>query len=412
MPTLVSNVKDILLNWNSVIIQSPLISVVILGAIAALTIWLLVSLYYRIKAGSVRKRLLKVIAVNEQARLQLSETLSNTAQQVQAIELELNGHKQQVEQLKAAHELSQGQIKRALAQESQIDSDLVSLQTQFFLNEPLPVKADSDTSLSWQQYRSVVNELTGRLKTGAQFQLELQQEKSKLKTLLAEQTETIQGLNQQIAAQITNVGKREQQFAAQQTQMQQQQEQLKAELLQALDKLKQPLQVVEHRQIAGSAPVDGHVNPAGALSEVAAATNNLLETFGHQIEDTAHDILDTLKSVVNEDEQQSGVNVLQSAASPVVVEDAYNRVLNEAVAARLPIEQEPPETQPLNAQAPVSKLKKIFGRFSTSALVDYVETALEKNDAKVAEQMLEDSNLAEAVPEKTKRFWRKIKLTN
>ena len=49
-----------------------------------------------------------------------------------------------------------------------------------------------------------------------------------------------------------------------------------------------------------------------------------------------------------------------------------------------------------------------FGRFGKDAITDYVETLLEKSDAKAAEEALENAKATESAPQKPKSFWQKM----
>ncbi|NOT84139.1 MAG: hypothetical protein HOP02_04995 [Methylococcaceae bacterium] len=438
MQTPVSNIKDILLNWNTITIQSPLMSALIIGALILLVTWFLLSWYYGAKIGKVRRRSKHVIATNEQEKNRLSGTLDATAEELQRVEVELSNQNQQVAQLKNDHKAVQVQINRAVELESQIDKNVTSLQTHFFLNQPLPVKTEGTASLAWQRYSSIVNELTGRLKTYAQVQLELQQEKSALNAVLAQQAITIEELHQKIALQTTHIAQREQAFDTQQLHLLQQQEQLKTELLLAKEQQQLALQQVKQNQ-AVDIPLQSVANQAStypneqiqhndAVLEAASATDDFFDNLSEQTEEAVQSVFNTFKSLVDADEQPplsaEDTNVIPVTAIPTLrVAATLNNETNAAAVSVNPLDLEAPNPLPtvtqhsseqLGKAIPVmTKFKKLLGRFSKSAMVDYVETALEQNDIKVAEQMIEESiEKTQALPKKSKGFWRNLRLTN
>lgn len=244
MQAFVSNLKEVLLNWNSITIHSPLVSAVIIGVMIALMTWFLLSRYYRAKMGKVRAHCQQQLTAAEQEQLQVSDVLASTVEQLLDTETELSSQKQLVQQLEHDNALAQVTIARASELEKNLAQDLQTLQSNFFFSQPLPAISESNVSTLWQQHSSVVNELVNRLKTTTQEQLALKQEKSKQRDLLAGFEVTVQEMNQKMATQAAQLAKLEHDFETQQARVveqQAQQEQLSVELVLAKEEHAQAL---------------------------------------------------------------------------------------------------------------------------------------------------------------------------
>ena len=201
MEPFVDNLKTIILGWNTVVLQNTLLELIIIGTLTVLCFWFLLMWYYHTKIAKIKQRNQTTVTAIELEKSGVDSTLAATAQQLLQTEQMLVDKQQAIEQLEIAQQAAKAQVDRGLEQDNQIAVALAVLQNNFFPQTPATPLFGEGSGSAWQGYKNAVDELTSRLKTYAQDQLVLQQEKIKAESLVAEKSLMIGQLQQQIATQ-------------------------------------------------------------------------------------------------------------------------------------------------------------------------------------------------------------------
>lgn len=451
-----TNLKAMLLSWNTTTFQSTLLDIVLYAFIGALCLWFLIALYYNFRNNRVKKRSQQRINGIEQERAQLSESLEATTQQLSQSKHQLTQSEQaltlkqqRIEELEDAVKLAQVKINHGLALESQITAALTTLPTDFFAS----AEPSTENISSWQRYHSAVNDLIVRLQTYAQDQLQLQQEKNQLNAALHEQALTIKTLQQKEIATDAQI----------------------SQLEQIIDDTQALLHEQQTKFDTHKRPSTTSNQPSTPLTEPSVietvADDNVLESKAHQAEDIVVDDVSGLKSAfqpaatTDQPVTQPAPTMPTPVAAPVeaaVVTQtvtispapmptvaktttpastsslkkmfSFGKKSAPAPATKTsatpagktvpPVTKavpKTPATSPLQAKLstsntkdaastqPAAKGKSFFGFFNKEAISDYIEAALEKNDALVAEETLKESLTEDqASTIKPKSLWQKI----
>lgn len=451
-----TNLKAMLLSWNTTTFQSTLLDIILYAFIGALCFWFLIALYYDFRNNRVKKHSQQRINSIEQERTQLSESLETTTQQLSQSKHQLTQSEQaltlkqqRIEELEDAVKLAQVKINHGLALESQITAALTTLPTDFFAAAESPAATTENTS-SWQRYHSAVNDLIVRLQTYAQDQLQLQQEKNQLNAALHEQALTIKTLQQKEIATDAQISQLEQIIDDTQALLQEQQIQF--------DTHKRPSTISNQASAPLTAP------------SVIETADNALESIAHQAEDVIDDVVSGLRSAFQpapEADQPitqaapaltTPTPVATPSEAPIATKTVTTSLATTAKttapkpASKLktmfsfgkkptavpvtkaittptgktvpPVTKEAPKTPtvtPLQTTLSISnttskastqsaaKGKSLFGFFNKEAISDYIEAALEKNDEIVAKETLKESLTEDQTSAiKPKSLWQKI----
>lgn len=452
-----TNLKAMLLSWNTTTLQSTLLDIVLYAFIGALCLWFLIALYYNFRNNRVKKRSQQRINGIEQERVQLSESLEATTQQLSQSkhqltqsEQALTSKQQRIEELEDAVKLAQVKINHGLALESQITAALTTLPSDFFASAG-PSATTTENISAWQRYHTAVNDLIVRLQTYAQDQLQLQQEKNQLNAALHEQALTIKTLQQKEIATDAQI----------------------SQLEQIIDDTQALLHEQQTKFDPHKRPSTTSNQPSTPLTEpsVTEAADNALESKAHQAEDIVVDDVSSLKSAfqpaatTDQPVTQPAPTMPTPVAAPVEAAVVTQTVTTSPAptptvaktttpastsslkkmfsfgkkpapalatkASTIPAGKiEPPATKaapktpatpPLQAKLstsnikdatptqPAAKGKSFFGFFNKEAISDYIEAALEKNDALVAEETRQESLAEDQVSAiKPKSLWQKI----
>jgi myosin heavy subunit len=188
MQTYLPLIQAMLSEWYLFTLNNPLYA-----AALAITVWLLTSILYSIRIGSLKR----AKTVSEKAGAESTNALQKQLQESQE---ELTATTLQMEKAASA---AQEETQRALSLEQliyqrnkQIADMIQMLATSFDLGErPLLATEDVKADLLWQQHTKVVTQLVERLRTEQQAKKELQQTYQAETAKLAEkevQLETLQ----------------------------------------------------------------------------------------------------------------------------------------------------------------------------------------------------------------------------
>lgn len=279
--------NTLLAQWFDYLYHHHLYALILAVLITAMSIWVILKIFYRFKLKKLGNRLGLEIAAKEKECAQLNEFLETAKKQLEQAEVDLGVKNNQIEQLENTKHVLLEQVDQLNRVKALIIQSSQTLQTNFSFNEFVAMNHDDNVDNLWQKYSSITNELNQRLKSYERQNIELQQLNQQSVAKLAEQEITIVNLEESVKNHTSNLDKLKQEFEIQKLTLE---ERLKA--VESSQRVKETIQ--ENRFV--QEPLKAIEEP----TEPLATEVQPLEQFGEALVDQVQAIEESVQTIVSE----------------------------------------------------------------------------------------------------------------